>query len=191
MKLNKHIIKETQFDSAKPCSNTILAINFLVQILIKAGGNQTRDLKFWDVFPYFPKYGKDVAKNDKIGQKPPKKVAGRRRTSQGVAENVAGRRRKRRRRRRGRRRTSQGVFFWPKLSFSQFFCPNWAKPWLELVSDTLLGSKHIEDDSSILYNIFLIFCGLAFQNLKGTSLNFKGGSSQYFEGSKVRILKIF
>ena len=116
-KLNKHIIKETKFDSARPCSNTILAINFLVQILSKAGGNQTRDLKFWDVFPYFPKYGKDMAKNDKIGQKPPKTsqgVAGRRRASQktsqdvaenvaGVAENVA-----------GRRRTSQARFL-PKI----------------------------------------------------------------------------
>ena len=83
-----------------------------------------------------------MAKNDKIGQKPPKNVAGRRRMSQGVAENVAGRRRKRRR---TSQKTSQDVagrrrrVFWQKLSFSQFFCPNWAKPWLELVSDTLLG----------------------------------------------------
>ena len=137
MKLNKHIIKETQFDSAKPCSNKIFAINFLVQILIKAGRNQTWDLKFWDVFPYFPKHGKDVAKNDKIGQNPPKNVAGRRRTSQGVAENVAenvagvaenvaGRRRR---------------VFWQKLSFSPFFGSNWAKPWLELVSDTPSGES--------------------------------------------------
>ena len=64
----------------------------------------------WGRSSYFPKCGADVAKNDKLGQKAPKK---RRResleTSQGVAGNVAGRRRKRRRRRRKRRRTSQDV----------------------------------------------------------------------------------
>ena len=43
-----------------------------------------------------------------------------------------------------------------------------------------------------LFNfIFWTFCGLAFQNFKDTSLNFKGGSSQHCEGNKVRILKKF
>ena len=37
----------------------------------------------------------------------------------------------------------------------------------------------------------LIFCAFAFQNLQGTSLHFKGASSQYFEGNKQRILKFF
>ena len=94
--------------------------------------------EIWDVTLYFPKYGKDVAKTYKIGQKPRQKtsqgVAGRRRTSQGVAENVAGRRRNVAgvaENVAGRRRTSQGVAgvsqarflaktvvfksFWPKL----------------------------------------------------------------------------
>ena len=104
--------------------------------------------------PLFPKYGKDVAKDDKIGQKSPQ-------TSQGVAENVAGRRRERRRASQrtsqasqktsqdvaGRRRASQGVAgasqarFWQKLSFSRLICPNWAKPWFEIVSDTLSRQK--------------------------------------------------
>ena len=136
MKLNKHIIKENQFDSARPCKQHNLGHKLPCPDSHQSWGKPNMKPEILGRFPLFSKIWEGHGQK---WQNRPKTAKKRRRasqkTSQDVAENVAGRRRKRRRRRRnvaGRRRASQARFL-AKVVVSTIFLPK--------LGETLVGAS--------------------------------------------------